>query len=130
VAWTTYFSCARTASTRARARMCESMREHMINRSPMYGQILFKLAVNILQITTSSIVYVLFMSMHRAHKHVLIFRRFLFKFAVNILRITTNSMGCALFMFTHRIHACSSAFAYLWTDSLQICGEHTTNHNK
>jgi hypothetical protein len=22
------------------------------------------------------------------------------------------------------------AFTYLWTDSLQICSEHTTNHNK
>jgi hypothetical protein len=52
--------------------------------------------------------------------------------------MTTGYMGYILIMFTHRGHAqarvCKRAryylFAYLWTVSLQICDEHTTNHNK
>jgi hypothetical protein len=57
----TYLSCSCTASTRA----CASAR--VINCSLIYGRFLFKFAINILQITTSSHGYVLFMITHRAH---------------------------------------------------------------
>jgi hypothetical protein len=47
-------------------------------------------------------------------------------------------MGYILIMFMYSGHArarvqarvITELFAYLWTVSLQMCGEHTTNHNK
>jgi hypothetical protein len=42
-------------------------RARVIKRSLIYGRILFKFAVNILQITSSSMGYVLVMFTHRAH---------------------------------------------------------------
>ena len=119
----------------------------MIKRSLIYGQILFKFALNILHVISSSMGYVLFMFTHRAHacericaserviKHSLIFGRIFFKFAGHILQMTTSYMSYILIMFTHRAHASERAYAsarvvYLWTDSLQICGEHTSNHHK
>jgi hypothetical protein len=105
---TTCCSCSRTART-----LC--VRACVIKHSLIYGPLLFKFAVNILQITTSSMGYVLFMFTHRAHtlKHSLIFGRILFKFAGHILQMTTRYMGYILIMFTHRGHtrgrACAGA---------------------
>jgi hypothetical protein len=104
-----YFLLSRTACTckRASASAC------VITHSLIYGRILFKFAVNILQVTSSSMGNVLFMFTHRAHaceracatervvKHSLIYGPTLFKFAVNILHITTSSMVYVLFMITH-----------------------------
>jgi hypothetical protein len=93
----------------------------MITHSLINGPILYKFAVNILQVTSSSMGSVLFMFTHRAHacehacatervvKHSLIYGPTLFKFAVNILQITTSSMGYVLFMITHHAHACERA---------------------
>jgi hypothetical protein len=68
----------------------------------------------------------------RACVHSLIFVRILSNLARNILRLTIRTFHL------HAPHACVGArvcesvrdwaFAYLWTDSLQICGEHTTHH--
>jgi hypothetical protein len=55
--------CSCTALTRGS--VCASAR--VIKRSLIYGRILFKVAVNILQITTSSMGCVLFMFTHRVH---------------------------------------------------------------
>jgi hypothetical protein len=122
------------ACKRASASAC------VITHSLIYGRIHFKFAVNILQITTSSMGYVLFLITHCARDrtagarasararacawqtHSLIFGRILFKFAGHILQMTTSYMGYTL-IFTHR-----GLFAYLWTGSLQIWGEHTTPH--
>jgi hypothetical protein len=88
----------------------------VIKHSLIYGPILFKFAVNILQITTSSMGYVLVMLTHRAHvyqrarasawlKHSLIFGRIFFKFAGHLLHMTTFK-DYVLFMFTHCAYAC------------------------
>jgi hypothetical protein len=98
-----YFSFSRAA--RACARAC------VIKHSLIYGPTLFKFAVNILQITTSSMGYVLFMFVSRLVKHSLIFGRILFKFAGHILQMTTSYMGYTLIMFTHRGHTRERAFA-------------------
>jgi hypothetical protein len=124
------------ACKRASASVC------VITHSLIYGRIFFKFAVNILQVTSSSMGNVLFMFTHRAHtceracatervvKHSLIYGPMLFKFAVNILQITTSSMGYVLFMITQRARAYErlvKTFTHLWTDSLQICWAHTTD---
>jgi hypothetical protein len=95
----------------------------VITHSVIYGQIVFRFAVNILQVTSSSKGYVLFMFTHRAHvcerayararviNCSLTYGRFLFKFAVNILQITISSKGYVLFMFMHRAHVCDGACA-------------------
>jgi hypothetical protein len=62
--------------------------------------------------------------------HSLIFERILSKCAGNILRLTISGKDYLLFMFKHHAYACVKARVIKWTDSLQICGEHTTNHNK
>jgi hypothetical protein len=86
--------------------------EHVIKHSLIYGRILFKFAVNRLQITTSSIGCILVMFTHRVHacdrvrlrvrvrvvQRSLIFGRIVFKFAGNILQITTRSICYILFM--------------------------------
>jgi hypothetical protein len=54
-----------THRTHACERPCA--RARVIKRSLIYGRILFKFAVNILQITSSSMDYVLSMFTHRAH---------------------------------------------------------------
>jgi hypothetical protein len=97
-----------------------SARARMIKRSLIYGRIFFKFAVNILQVTSISMGYVLLIFTHcarvREHvcesawlKHSLIFGRILFKFAGHILKITTSYMGYILrdilIMFTNREHA-------------------------
>jgi hypothetical protein len=64
-------------------------------------------------------------------KRSLINGRIHFKFAVNRLQITTSSMGCVLFMSMHAyMRASGSAFAYLWTDSIQIGWAYTINDQK
>jgi hypothetical protein len=112
VAWVTYFSCSLTARMPASAgvRAC-ALLKHLI-----FGRILFKFAVHILQIITSYMSYIL-MFTHRGHarkcvcpsarviKYSLIYGQFLFKCAVNILQITTISKDYVLFLFTHRAHA-------------------------
>jgi hypothetical protein len=52
-----------------RAHACESAcaTERVVKHSLFYGPTLFKFAVNVLQITTSSMGYVRFMITHRAH---------------------------------------------------------------
>jgi hypothetical protein len=98
-------------------RACAS--ERVIKCSLIYGRFLFTFAVNILQITKSS------MFTHRAPacehacvsarvvKHSLILGRIVFKFAGHIPQMTTSYMGYILIMFTHRGHArkraCASA---------------------
>jgi hypothetical protein len=71
----------------------------------------FKFAVNILQITSSSMGYVILIFTHRACvvKHLIIFGRILFKFAGHILQMTTSYMGYILIMLTHRGHTCERA---------------------
>jgi hypothetical protein len=66
----------------------------------------------------------------RACVHSLIFERIVSELAGNILRLTIGGKDYVLFIFTHRAHAYERAYVYLWTDSLQICGEHTANHIK
>jgi hypothetical protein len=76
-------------------------------------------AVNILQITTSSMGYVLFIFTHCVHacehasarvvKHSLIFGRILFKFAGHIQQMTISYMGYILNVFMHRAHVCKRA---------------------
>jgi hypothetical protein len=92
VARATYFSFSRTARMRAR----------VINHLLIYGQILFKFAVNILQITKSSMDYVLFIFTHCAH-------------------------ACERMCTSGRM---VKTFTYLWTDSFQSCWAHTTNDHK
>jgi hypothetical protein len=73
---------------RARACVRTCARACVIKHSLIYRPILFKCAVNILQITASSMGYLLFMFTHRAHawlKHSLIFGRILLKFAGHIM---------------------------------------------
>jgi hypothetical protein len=55
VTWATYLSCSRTAV-------------HVIKRSLIYGRIVFKFAVNRLQITSSSMGYILFMFKHASSR--------------------------------------------------------------
>jgi hypothetical protein len=66
-----------------RAHACErACAERVVKHSLIYGLTLFQFAVNILQITTSSMGYVLFMSACvRALSNGFIFGRILFKFA-------------------------------------------------
>jgi hypothetical protein len=87
-----------------RAHTCERecATERVVKHSLIYGPTLFKFAVNILQIPTSSMGYVLFIFTHCEHaceracatecmvKHSIIYEPTLFKFAVNILQITTK----------------------------------------
>jgi hypothetical protein len=98
--------------------------------------------------TTSYMGYIPFLFTHRAHacvyasareiKRSLIYGRILFIFAVNTLHVTSSSRGYVVLKCSHRARACNAGvqagawltFAYLWTVSLLICGEHTTNHNK
>jgi hypothetical protein len=94
-------------------------RAHACKRSLAYGRILFKFAVNILQVTSISMGCVLFMFTHRVFeracasarvvKHSLIFRWILFKVAGHILQMTTSYMGYILIMFTYRAHVCKRA---------------------
>jgi hypothetical protein len=96
--------------------------------SLIFERILSTFVGNILRLTTSGKVYILFRFMHRAHaceracgrehviKHSLIYGRILFKFAVNVLQIITSWMGCIFVMFTQcalRVHerACTSTHA-------------------
>jgi hypothetical protein len=83
------------------ARACERTcaRACVINSSFIYGRFLFKFAVNILHITTSSKRYVLFMFTNRGH-------------ACERARPS----ACVIKTYTYRL-----------TDSLQICWAHTTN---
>jgi hypothetical protein len=91
----------------------------MIKHSLINGTTLFIFAVNILQITTSSMGYVLFMFTHRTRAsawltHSLIFGGILFKFAGHIQQMTTRYMGyIILIIFMHRGHtrerACANA---------------------
>jgi hypothetical protein len=134
VAWATYFSCPHTAhmraSARVRARVCERAcaSARVVKHSLIFGRILFKLAGSILQITTSSVAYVLFYihasrarvrarvcerACASAHvvKRSLIFGRILFKFVGHVLQITASSMGYVLFMFIHCAHAYERARA-------------------
>jgi hypothetical protein len=74
--------------------------------------------MNILQTTTSSKGYVLFMLTHRAHTceracvsgcvvtHSIISGRILFKFDGHILQMTTIYMGYIHIMFKHLVNAC------------------------
>jgi hypothetical protein len=57
------------ASARVRASVCDRAcaTERVVKHSLIYGPTLFKFSVNILQITTSSMGYVLFMITHRMH---------------------------------------------------------------
>jgi hypothetical protein len=76
----------------------------MIKRSIIYERILFKFAVNRLQITTSSMGCVLFMFTYRVRARTacvqarVCFGRILFQFAENTLQISTSSMGYILCM--------------------------------
>jgi hypothetical protein len=96
-------------------RACASAR--VFKHSLIFGRILFKLAGQILQMTTRYMGYIICTHLGRACasacviKHSLIYGRFLFKLAVSILHITTNSMGSVLFMFTNRAHAFERAWA-------------------
>jgi hypothetical protein len=74
-------------------RACASA--HVITCSLIYGRFLLKFAVNILQLTTSSKGYVLFMFTHHAVTHSIIFGRILFKFDGHILQMTTIYIACA-----------------------------------
>jgi hypothetical protein len=92
----------------------------VINCSLIYRRFLFKFAVKILKITTSSKGYVHFMFTYHAHpgeracasacvvKHSIIFGRILFKCDGHILHMTTSYMGYILIMFNHcvRVRAC------------------------
>jgi hypothetical protein len=94
----------------------------VINCSLTYGRFLFKSAVNILQITTSSKGYVFFMFIYRAHaceracasarvvKYSIIFGRILFKLDGHILQMTTSYMGYIRVQ-APRAHACASGRA-------------------
>jgi hypothetical protein len=96
-----------------RERACAT--ERVVKHSLIYGPTLFKFAVNILQITTSSMGYVLFMITHHACEcariralgktHSLIFGRILFKFSGYILQMTTSYMGYTLYLHAPRAHA-------------------------
>jgi hypothetical protein len=77
----------------------------------IYGRILFKFAVHILQITPSSMGYLLFIFTHRTHgvhvcasarvvKHSLIFGQILCEFAGHIIQMTTHYISYTLIMFT------------------------------
>jgi hypothetical protein len=89
---------------RACARAC------VIKHSLNYEPILLTFAVNILQLTTSSKGYVLFMFTHHACKracvsvrvvtHSIIFGRILFKFDGHIVQMTTSYTACM------RLRAC------------------------
>jgi hypothetical protein len=106
---------------RARERERERVRERVIKHSLIYGRIFLKFAFNILQITPSSMGYLLLMFTHREHacergcvsarvaKHSHIFGRILLKFAGHILQMTTRYMGYTLIMFAHRGHVCERA---------------------
>jgi hypothetical protein len=107
--------CARTARARASAHVRPSAWLNIHLSDLIYGPMLFKFAVTILQLTTSSMGYVLFIFTHRVHAcasvlarawltHSLIFGRILFKFAGHILQMTTSYMGYILIMFTHPGH--------------------------
>jgi hypothetical protein len=76
----------------------------VVNCSLIYGRFLFKLAVNILQITKRSKGYV---HVHApcVVKHSIIFGRIVFKFDGHILQMTTSYMRYILIMFNHRVHA-------------------------
>jgi hypothetical protein len=101
-------------------------------------RILFKFAGNILRLTISVKDYVIFMFTHRVQacaracviKHSLIYGPILFKSAAKI-QIPTSSICYLLFMFTHCAHTrVVKTFTYLWTNSLKIDWEHTTNDHK
>jgi hypothetical protein len=68
----------------------------------------------------------------RAVKWSLIIGRILLKCVGHVLQIAASSMGYVLFMFIHCRHACECAsgyaFAYLWTDSLQIWKKQHAHH--
>jgi hypothetical protein len=86
----------------------------VINCSLIHEQILFKFAVNILQVT-AWVTYFLCSRTARTRasarvragawlKHSLIFGRILFNVAGHILHMTTSYMGYILIMFTHSRH--------------------------
>jgi hypothetical protein len=87
----------------------------VITHSLIYGWMHFKFAVNILQITTSSMGYVLFMITHCARD------------------LTAGARASARGRAYKRARArerLANTFTHLWTDSLQMCWAHTTDDHK
>jgi hypothetical protein len=116
VARATYFSRSRTACMRASA--------HTIKRSIIYERILFKFAVNRLQIATSSMGCIVFMFTDRVHMCEwarVCFVRFIFQFSGNTLQIDTSSMGYILFMTRacDVITACTSVHSWIVTHMIR-----------
>jgi hypothetical protein len=93
----------------------------------IFGRIISQFVENILRITTSCMGYVMFMFTHRASVWSCVWWSVRLSFGhilSKLLRVTTIFMDYVL------SHALMSTFAHLWTDSLQMWWQHTTDSQK
>jgi hypothetical protein len=113
VAKTTYFSCLRTARTRASAHVRARAWLSFLNASSpnlegtFYGSwhVAWAIYCVCVHATRACVLSA------RVCVHSLIFERIMSKFSGNILRLTISGKDYVLFMFTHRAHAWKRACA-------------------